>query len=120
MREIKFRAWNIKEKRMQQGFYIDDEGFLVQPIIDGDTIEMIQQEGYIIMQFTGLKDSKGVEIYEGDIVRYIVDTISIPSEEVVITTKVVQSEYGWYPMTDEMYCYHEAREVEVIGNIYEP
>ena len=52
MRIIKFRSWNKRENKMNipDNFAND---------IDGDK--------YQIMQYTGLKDKKGKEIYEGDI-----------------------------------------------------
>jgi len=65
MREIKFRVWNKDYKVM---------GY--DPIIkDGKYFEIIgndiwgTSDDYILMQYTGIKDANGKEIYEGDIVK---------------------------------------------------
>jgi len=58
-RQIKFRVWNVNEKRFCRSFIPEVD------LTDGLDFE---DEGYFVQQFTGLLDKNGREIYEGDII----------------------------------------------------
>lgn len=72
-REIKFRIWDIENKEMLKVQELDFE-----PTFHGGRIairpdqynDYFDTEDMILMQYTGLHDENGKEIYEGDIVLY--------------------------------------------------
>jgi hypothetical protein len=73
MREIKFRAWDLDYKQMDGHFYIHSKGAVYETAsqtYDTPNIEIDENPNLIIMQFTGLQDKNGVEIYEGDVIDY--------------------------------------------------
>ena len=63
MREIKFRAWDSLVEKMYSWTELLNQNL-------NNIFTIPEQCGYHLMQYTGLKDKNGKEIYKGDIVLY--------------------------------------------------
>lgn len=72
MREIKFRVWDSYNGKM-----LDNHEPLVWNVVMPMASHMgSEPKNFIVMQYTGLKDVNGVEIYEGDILSVMVQELS--------------------------------------------
>lgn len=117
MRDLKFRAWDARNKKM---CFDDDE--MDSPGFHIGHFGCFNDDQYIFMQYTGLKDKNGVDIYEGDIIKGKAGCMDY-WKETADTVAVEWNECGaWYPFAsdndDAPYPPYPGG-IEVIGNIYE-
>lgn len=139
MREIKFRAWDMSDPEFEDYMEYDVSAF-------NNPFKAHEKGDIVLMQYTGLKDKNGTEIYEGDILKqdyerdydvtYDPDSLGYVSNE---------TDFGWHKgivsitasngaclrnpihhsesraMTEvtKMYKKIAAYRSEVLGNVYE-
>ncbi len=99
MRVIKFRAWSKYNQGMRYNIL---------------NLGKFKNEFWERMQFTGLKDKNGKEIYEGDIIEYknVLFVVEWEKEFCQFKLSFIEKE-GFLDLG------YKTRELKIIGNIYE-
>ena len=120
-RELKFRVWDEDKNKMRRPATIKE-------MIETQNLKIPEGEERFIMQYTGLLDKNGVEIYEDNVVEYhgkeldhvetpFVSKVSFVSGAFMVSVvdknhpKTIEHSYGIGTLARE--------DLEVIGNVHE-
>ena len=113
-RRIQFRGYNLKNKKWLYGYYLVNRGkhYIVQdevvdPFVEESDFEVDPKS---VGQFTGVKDVKGVDIYEGDKMN------TYHGENKVVFR---EGRFGFHPYDCLLFLTCYVGDYEVIGNEYE-
>ena len=115
-RPLKFKVWNKKSNEWCGTIGLNET-------ISHNSIINLPDD-LVFVQYTGLKDSKGNEVYEGDIVKYKTWTGSYDGTTEEHQTQVQFKDGAYYPRyiddecEDSWYSF-KVYDLEVVGNIFE-
>lgn len=111
MREVKFRAWVKSPGIMREvlGYHFNNKEYYLK--YENDTNIMCSKDKVELMEYTGVKDIEGIEIYEGDIVEYFND--SVGNIRYIEGAFIIDGQFG-YDILCEM-----GGKIKVVGNVFE-
>ena len=123
MREIKFRAWLKEDKKMENVKTMDFTDKTIRCLkknefINAYLLRRVSFDDVELLQYTGLKDKNGKEIYEGDILffrdenmKYVV--VWQDAAFIIKSIEIRKYSEKMYWIDDVEIC------CEIVGNIYE-
>lgn len=112
-RVIKFRAWDGK-----QMYLSSDDIRHFGSWFDAHWPGSLSEKAKVLMQFTGLIDKHGVEIYEGDIFKIICSDNEVDYQPVkFVDGQFVVGTHNLEPLNEELEYWKE--NISVAGNIYQ-
>lgn len=136
MREIKFRVFDIASsynpmhivgEDNHDSFWIDSNNkFHYRNLQNGESSG--ENGDYILMQYTGLKDKNGKEIYEGDIILWkdkspmsdgtLNEIVEVFWSDEFLKWSIKGNLNNAKTYIADLYDYSNTEEIEIIGNIY--
>lgn len=118
MREIKFRAWDKENKAFMpsEGYAICDGD--VMGLRYGNEMEDVLTDQIELMQYTGLKDMNGVDIYENDIVKSNYKYAQPKISQIIMEDGNSYIAGEDLATGNEMLVSDHIDEIEVIGNVH--
>jgi uncharacterized phage protein (TIGR01671 family) len=112
---FKFRVWDKMRLQFIYPHNDNEQHFIID--LNGRFHNLQNGSGgddYVIQQYTGLTDSKGKEIYEGDIVKYISFVGCVDMHNGVY---IINNEYKYHSV---ILGHIPKKDIKIIGNIFNP
>ena len=133
-REIKFRIWNINDRK-----YWNNSNGVSLSELSRALYGMLDDNSFVFQQFVGITDKSGKEVYDGDIVSVydkdnlfqikfgkVVRTVisydkqaNYPLEFNTFYFESVKDGKAYFSITENCYKQHDLEGTEVVGNIFE-
>lgn len=112
-RVIKYRVWDKKRLLFDDELMVTQDGEICCAPI-GESLFFVIKDNYVVQQFSGLSDSKGRDIYEGDIIKQYDERMQVKwstTDALWWAADIPENGLGL-----ELFMYPKA---VIVGNIYE-